>query len=178
MLCVCVRVRLLLAPRRLHRASLLSTLHGSGNGPLCALGVHTFLSGENFHPGRRGGRRGRRGAISIFLRDIKKCMLRGAMHISGWTHAILRQRTKRNLHKEDRAPVHATQKIKRWTNRRLVQVWEPATQPLAEKACIGAQWNATEHNGIPAFSGAQKRAELLRDPCVLRGPHKTGQNQK
>ena len=38
---------LLLAPRR---ASLFSTEHGSGNGPLCALGLHHLLFGENFHP--------------------------------------------------------------------------------------------------------------------------------
>ena len=28
----------------------------------------------------------------------------------------------------------------------------------------------------PAFSGAQKRAEMLPNPCVLRGPQKRGQN--
>ena len=38
---------LLLAPRR---TSLLSTKHRSGNGPLCALGLHRLLFGENFHP--------------------------------------------------------------------------------------------------------------------------------
>ena len=30
----------------------------------------------------------------------------------------------------------------------------------------------------PAFSGAQKWAELLHKPCVLRGPQQRGQNQK
>ena len=32
----------------------------------------------------------------------------------------------------------------------------------------------------PAFSGAQKRAELLRNPCILRGPQRQarGENQK
>ena len=29
-----------------------------------------------------------------------------------------------------------------------------------------------------AFLGAQKWAELLHDPCVLRGPQQQGQNQK
>ena len=29
----------------------------------------------------------------------------------------------------------------------------------------------------PAFSGTQKRAELLHNPCVLRGPPKGGQNR-
>ena len=27
----------------------------------------------------------------------------------------------------------------------------------------------------PAFSGTQKRAELLRNPCILRGPQQRGQ---
>ena len=30
----------------------------------------------------------------------------------------------------------------------------------------------------PTFSGAYKWAELLRNPCVLRGPQKRGENQK
>ena len=32
----------------------------------------------------------------------------------------------------------------------------------------------------PAFSGAQKRAELLRNPCILGGPERQarGENQK
>ena len=38
---------LLLAPRR---ASLFSTERGSGSGPLCALGLHRLLFGENFLP--------------------------------------------------------------------------------------------------------------------------------
>ena len=64
---VCVCVSLLLAPRCLLCASLFSTAHGSGNGPLCALGVHGFPFGKNFHTSRRGRRGGRRGrAISIF----------------------------------------------------------------------------------------------------------------
>ena len=38
---------LLVAPRR---ASLFTTEHGSGCGPLCVLGLHGLLFGENFHP--------------------------------------------------------------------------------------------------------------------------------
>ena len=38
---------LLLAPSR---ASLFRTEHGSGSGPLCALGLHRLLLGENFQP--------------------------------------------------------------------------------------------------------------------------------
>ena len=30
----------------------------------------------------------------------------------------------------------------------------------------------------PAFSGAQKRAEVLCNPCILGGPQQRGQNQK
>ena len=33
-------------------------------------------------------------------------------------------------------------------------------------------------NITPAFLGAHKWAELLRNPCVLAGPKKSGQNQK
>ena len=66
----------------------------------------------------------------VCVRDIKKCMLRAAMRTSGRKHAILRQHTKRNLHKGAGAIMHATQKIK-WTNRHLVKVWEPPLQPLA-----------------------------------------------
>ena len=30
----------------------------------------------------------------------------------------------------------------------------------------------------PAFSGAEKRAEMLRNPCILGGPQQRGRNQK
>ena len=48
---------LVLAPRR---ASLFSTEHGSGNGPLCALGLHCLLFGEKKRKKRRPTRKKRR----------------------------------------------------------------------------------------------------------------------
>ena len=78
MWCVCVRVRIVLAPCRFHRALLLSTLHGSGNGPLSALGVHNFLFGENLHPGSRGRRGGRWGAKKLPMLMEPKITLRVA----------------------------------------------------------------------------------------------------
>ena len=65
-------------------------------------------------------------------------------------------------------------------------VYYPVSPPLGKRFPIHKHvthpcnyWNPHRSGYIsPAFSGAQKRAELLHHHWVLGGPHKRGQNQK
>ena len=48
------------------------------------------------------------------------------------------------------------------------------------KCCVTPAFSGDKNRigcPTPAFSGAQKRAEMLRHPCIFRGPQQRGQNR-